>query len=493
MTGTATDSGALVSLLELLRRRVGLEFPPHRHRQVLDAAMREAARLRSGRLESYLAAISSDAEAFDDLVARLTVGETYFFREPDQFAFVAETVLPDVLARRGDRHVLRAWSAGCASGEEAWSLAMLLETRALGRRYHVLGTDVSREALARALQGVYRRWSLRGSGATQAVSFLKRRGGLYVIPDTLREHVTFEYLNLAGDAYPSFANGTWGCDLIFCRNVLIYFDAGATARVARGLHDSLAEGGWLITASTDPPMATLAGFHAVSTPQGVFYRRPIPGEEPATLPIRPWAPPEPEPVERWAEGPSAMESWLADPPETPGLRLPERAAPPPAPEDPLREAHDAYRAGDYARTLRLLDAAGHGLEACVLRVRALANTGDPSAAEAMAREETQHHPADAELQYLHGAVLFGIGNHQEAVQAVRRALYLAPDLAAAQFMLGSLLQTRGETAGAVRAFRAALRIAAGRPEDESLPLADGERAGALREAAEQQIAILERR
>jgi chemotaxis protein methyltransferase CheR len=95
---------------------------------------------------------------FDDLVGELSVGETYFFREPAHFAFLGSEVLPDVQRRRGNTHTIRIWSAGCASGEEAYSLAILLDQAGLAERVHLLATDMSRAALARMRQGAYTAW-----------------------------------------------------------------------------------------------------------------------------------------------------------------------------------------------------------------------------------------------------------------------------------------------------------------------------------------------
>src|SRR5262249_43933663 len=109
--------------------------------------------------------------------------------------------------------------------------------------------------------------------AAQAQRWLQRRGDRFVLDEKIRQRVTVEPLNLALDVYPSFATGTWGMDLILCRNVLIYFDRETVRKVARRLYETLAPGGWLITASSDPPRAADAPLHTVVTHVGVFYRR----------------------------------------------------------------------------------------------------------------------------------------------------------------------------------------------------------------------------
>ncbi|MBC7818111.1 MAG: chemotaxis protein CheR, partial [Planctomycetaceae bacterium] len=173
----------------------------------------------------------------------------------------------------GAEHVLRAWSAGCASGEEAYSLAMLFDSEGWAGRSHVLGTDISARALAAARRGSYREWSFRGDGAAQALRFVTRRSEEHVIADALRGRVEFKPLNLAIENYPSMAAGTVALDLILCRNVLIYFDLATVASVARRLFESLVPGGWLVTGASDPPLGEHAPFETVIAPEGVFLRR----------------------------------------------------------------------------------------------------------------------------------------------------------------------------------------------------------------------------
>ena len=232
----------------------------------------------------YRRLLETDDGALDDLLAELTVGETYFFREPSQFQFIRHTVLPEIRQRRGRDHVLRAWSAGCASGEEAYSLAILLLEEGLAGQCRLLATDLSRATLVKARRGIYGAWSLRGEGALAARPYLHGHGNHYVVDEVVRRLVTFDQLNMALDFDPACATGVRGMDLILCRNVLIYFDHKTVRTVARRLYESLAEGGWLITASTDPPLAGEAPFEIVATDHGVFYRSG------ASSPARPISP-----------------------------------------------------------------------------------------------------------------------------------------------------------------------------------------------------------
>ena len=219
----------------------GLSFPESRAQSVEMGIHRAMVRARVADLDRYRELVERSPEALDDLLTEMTVGETYFFREPAQFACIRREVLPDLRRRRDGEAVIRAWSAGCASGEEAYSLAILMQEEGFGERAWLLATDVSRTALDRARRASFTAWSLRGPGAGAVEPYVSRQGASVLLQERIRRLVRFEYLNLAQDVYPSAASGIWGMDLILCRNVLIYFDRETVPRrVARRLYDTLA-------------------------------------------------------------------------------------------------------------------------------------------------------------------------------------------------------------------------------------------------------------
>src|SRR6185312_11013116 len=131
----------------------------------------------------------------------------------------------------------RAWSAGASTGEEPYSIAIALREK--GVAGDVLGTDISRARLADARHATYRRWSFRGVPEATIAKYFKQRGDLFTLAPALRHDVEFRYLNLASDCYPAMSSGVWGMDVIFCRNVLIYFDRETIAHVAKNLIESI--------------------------------------------------------------------------------------------------------------------------------------------------------------------------------------------------------------------------------------------------------------
>ena len=267
---------------DLLRIHAGLLFPASRY-PAIEAAMFRAMR-HAGLTDAtaFVVRLATDEAVLDDLVAEVTIGETYFFREPAHFDLIRDTILPRLLAARPGRRI-RAWSAACASGEEAYSLAITLLDA--GVEGDVLGTDISRPRLRAAHEGVYRKWSLRGVADATVARWFDHDGDRYTIAASARRHATFGYLNLAADSYPALSTGVWGMDLILCRNVLIYFDAPTIERVSRSLLDSLSDDGWLLLGAADPPLTASMGAEVIETPAGLAYRRSHAGAKRVEPPI----------------------------------------------------------------------------------------------------------------------------------------------------------------------------------------------------------------
>jgi chemotaxis protein methyltransferase CheR len=461
----------------LVGMRTGLTFPPNRQDGAELGMRRAMSRTALRDVNEYRQRLATDMKFFDDLIDELTVGETYFFREPAQFELLRYRVIPEILQRRGPQHQLRAWSAGCASGEEAYSLAILGTELGQAGRMHLVATDISTAALARARRATFNSWSLRGDGAAQALPYLEKSGTKFVLGHHIQHLVAFAYLNLALDVYPSFATGIWSMDLILCRNVLIYFDAETIALVARRLFEVLAPGGWLFMASSDPPLAQLAPFEVEVTDAGVFCRRPLVGRLVPTVSKQ-----------------SVLMDAVVDPPPAPMTGL----APSPIPHeeaarsttDPLAEARTALHQGDCDRAAALTAGLLASPVAAVLHIQALANV-EPGRAERTCADAALQHPLCAELHYLHAVLLIGLGREEDAARKLRQVIFLDRNLAMAHFTLGGLLGRRGDRAGARRAYRNARDLCASLPVEEIVDLSEGEPAGRMAIAAAHELALLD--
>jgi chemotaxis protein methyltransferase CheR len=485
-------------VIRLLSERTGLFFAP-RQRDTVHSVIKTAMQ-RAGfkEIDAFVRMLSHDDRTLDQLISELTVGETYFFRELEQFRFIRSEILWELRKRRGSENRLRVWSAGCASGEEAYSLAMLFDREGLADRTHILATDICSKSLTSARQGVYHRWSLRGEAGQLAKPYLVADKDRFRIDERLRDRVQFEYLNLALDVYPSIVTGTWQVDLILCRNVLIYLDRDTVRAVARRLFESLAVGGWLITGSGDPPLGQDAPFETVSTDFGVFYRRPPPdAEEPAISFSRARSeplPPEtiPSDWEFRSRDAAIDQMGHADHPGDEQVTI-DRSEMPATDSRAwavaLKNARRALADGEYRHAAELTQGRPSEPTACAIQVQALANV-DSAAALTACAEAISRHPLSTELHYLHTSLLMETNQHESAAQAARRLIFLDRSLAIGHFLLGSALRRMGDVQAARRSFLNVRNLCARRPADEHVPLTDGESAGRLAEAAELQLAAL---
>jgi chemotaxis protein methyltransferase CheR len=347
--------------------------------------------------------------------------------------------------REGPLHI---WSAGCATGEEPYSIAMmLLATGVPVERFRVLATDVSNRALQRAREASYGTWSVRRVEPSLERRFLSIRGdAVTVLPDAQRP-VEFKRHNLVIEPPP----GT-GFQAIFCRNVLIYFPQALVRRVLTLLVGALEPGGLLFVSPAEVPLAQGLGLESVDLQGSVALRLPVTGRAP---------PAEPAPSLLSRPAPSLTAPRPATPSPLPPRSTPTPApipVPPPAPKP----------------------AGPPGLPESLGRALAAARAGDFDKAEALAREAARSLLPEAYL--LLAMVAEGRGNVSEAVDAVRKALYLEPRLAVGHAMLVTLYDRLDRKDDAERARQNALRALEGLEDGHLLQGVEAVTAGSLRQA-----------
>ncbi len=185
-------------------------------------------------------------QEFNTLANLLTIRESFFFRHRDQFEALKKYCLPQILKRKGSEGPINIWSAGCANGEEPYSIAMvvrdLIPAETNGRKVRIWATDISTDALIQARKGEYPERAIRELGPSQVDRFFLKKGLRYFLKNEIKSMVHFEYFNLAQKHFPPETMPLW--DLIFCRNVIIYFAEETTKRLLHNFYLSLADGGY---------------------------------------------------------------------------------------------------------------------------------------------------------------------------------------------------------------------------------------------------------
>jgi chemotaxis protein methyltransferase CheR len=208
----------------------------------------------------------------EEMVERVTTNETYFFREQYQLDAFRFEILPDLLARQPRGRRLSIWSAGCSSGEEAYTVAMLILESGKFSDWdvRVFGSDISRKVLATARKGVYGRASFRSTDAHLQRRYFRELDGKQQVRDEVRSLVSFGQINLYEDASQVLGE----VDVIFCRNVLIYFDQASRRRVIETLYRKLTKGGYLLLGHSESLINLTTAFELVHLKNDMVYRKP---------------------------------------------------------------------------------------------------------------------------------------------------------------------------------------------------------------------------
>ncbi|WP_404371497.1 CheR family methyltransferase [Corallococcus coralloides] len=467
------DDATLAKVEEVLQGACGLTLASSLRRS-LEPALSRAALTRHMSEAAFLRQLLiREPTAVEAFIEHAVIGETYFFRHPEHLRALASRAR---LHQGGPFHV---WSAGCASGEEPYSIAMALMAAGLGNggRFRVLATDVSGRALQRAKAGVYSPWSLRRIEPDLEKRFLVAHPGAAgndaqhtVTPEVART-VDFRRHNLATDAVPSL-----GFHAIFCRNVLIYFTPQLVRAVLSRLVSALAPGGLLFVSPAEVPLTNEMGLETLDVDGTPVLRMPL---------EQPWTAGESATVAApRRDAQAALAAALRRETPVPGsLRLSPRATPAtlqafsarpssPAPvaEAPRSQAPASTPAARAAQDAGLLTRA---LEA--------AHAGHFDEAEALAREAARALSPEAYL--LLAMVAESRNDLDAAVEAVRKALYLEPQLALGHATLVALYSRLDRREDAERARQNALRALDGL--DDEHPLRGVETtmtAGGLRQA-----------
>jgi chemotaxis protein methyltransferase CheR len=472
MIMTMLSDELYVRFRDLLLDRSGLHYPERKRHDLahnLDMAM------RAGGYSSFSELYNDvvNGQAWELLVEHLTIGETYFFRNGPQFDALRQHIVPEILRRRsalpeGARSI-RTWSAGCASGEEPYSLAMMMSEIVPSAGWHVsiLATDINPRFLGLAREGLYGEWSFRETSDAQRAQFFHREQNRWRVRPDIRRMVSFMPLNLAERSYPSITNGTVAMDLLLCRNVTIYFDEATTRQVVQRFYGALAPGGWLVVGHAEPNATLYKQFEVHNFPSTVIYRKPLDAPafaldtdaeapRPARFQVpslpsfdRPAAPS--QPPARPSSAPthsSARPAAISQPP----------AAPPPDPWEAIElRLSQGDKVGAEPLLNQLLQKQPRDVKALATLARIQADRGAFEAAQRLATQALERDPLCIDAHYLLGQLAEHRGDTESALAAYRRTVYLQPSFIPGLVGMANIWIAIGREPDARRCYRNALK------------------------------------
>jgi chemotaxis protein methyltransferase CheR len=457
---TETPEILLSRISEFIAQTMGWDYPPSRHadlRRGIAAAAKDLGFESAADCAHRCLAGALTRPQLDRLASHLTVGETYFFRENKAFENLAGDILPK-LAARANRE-LRIWSAGCCTGEEPYSIAILLrELLPDWRQWKItiLATDINQRFLRKAEAGLFGEWSFRSAPVWLKGRYFRvpSEGRFEILPE-IAEMVRFAHLNLAVDDYSSVLNEFGPMDVIFCRNVLMYFQPSQSLKVVERLYRAQAEGGWLIVGASELSHNLFSPYFPVNLNGSFLYQkesnRPL-ATAPEAIPAS-VAPQFEESI--YANIPSVV---LAEAEPAPGdfAKIPEQI-----PSVPQNEPHESA--------------------ALSIEARSFADQVNLTAALGCCDRWIAADKLNPASHYLRSVVLQEQGVMLEAVQSLRRALYLDPEHVLAHFAMGNLARGRNQFFESRRHLSNALRLLKTFSPQTVLPESDGVTAGRLAE------------
>lgn len=458
---TTLPEDLLLSFSVFVEKRIGLHLPQGRLADIERGVRAAAAEMGWTDVEKFarhLLDAPGCKELDDVLSAHLTIGETYFYRDPRAFEVLEKEVLPEVIRKSLSKKEkrLRIWSAACCTGEEPYSIAMAVQ-KVLGEhtdwKVSILATDLNPRFLHKAKVGIYGPWSFRTLPEEMRDRFFEKRGNdRWELDERTRRMVTFNGLNFVDDKFPSTTNDTQSLDIIFCRNVLMYFSRETAGKIIGKLRNCLNEGGWLFTSATDAPRDLFQGLVPHEAEGTAIYRKcdeaaPERKMSMYSFPALMQVPVDPALGPTQAAGePIALLMAVPRPPvEKPAISLvPVEVGP-----DPLEKGRNLADQG------RLDDA----LEVINLAI--------------------QSDKLNAVAHYLRGVILHEKNLDTESAIALNRALYLDPAFVLAHVTLGNVMRRSGRERSALRCFENARNVLGRLDRDAVLPESGGMTAGRL--------------
>ena len=462
------DDLQLQRLGQLLRARTGWNLGAPETQRLREKV---STRLQDRRLSlaAYCTLLEegADADEWRELIGLLVIPETFFFRDSGQMTLLRNRILPELISRRAAVRSLRIWSAGCSTGEEPYSIAMLLHDLLPERaawQLQIVGTDVDPAALQKARRGRYGQWSLRNA-ASNVSAFFTRVGEEWQLDERISKMVTFRPGNLVHDPFPSLHAELHEMDLILCRNVFIYFERPIVAAVVRKMAATLRDGGYLLTGHAELHDIKPPGLQPRKFPESMAHQRVAVVPEPPAAPAAVARPRAVVPAPR----PRPMASAPVEPPR----RIPVREPAPDTQQASIEQVERLLESGACSAALKwaeeLLRLQPASFPTLCLAARATAHLGDHNRAAEYCRSAMDAAPFAPEPYYLLAQVAEEQGDTQGARELLRKCLYLAPQFVPAYLELGDIHEREGDFPRARKMRTSALDLLRAAPPESRLP------------------------
>lgn len=424
------------------------------------------------------------------LAHHLTIGESYFFRDVGQMHLLEKVLIPEILKRKADDPFLRILSAGCATGEEPYSIAMMLD-RLLSSllipqysHWQIHGVDINEEALNLARTGKYGAWSFRGVPQEIQDAYFKPLNRQWLLDKRIRDQVTFHHLNLVKDSLANDRMDLRSMDVVLCRNVNIYFKKETVSLILDKLVNTMRPGGYLITGHGELQGITHPLLTMHSHPESVVYQRKFDQKAPSSVSWLSSFNPIPSITLLQPKEPPASHRPVVPVLDSPIFTVQQNIPDEPVVLDTTHEVpHSLFRDGHYQKvishTKSIIEKNANHLESWRLMARAHANLGEHNEADACCDEMIKIDAFYAHAYYLKAHLAMERGEDAKTKEFLKRALYLDHTFIAPHLELADIHEREGNAVMARKMRMAALQLLRSLPADAELDMMDEYTAGEL--------------
>ena len=449
MTVPSGKNHHLNLLCSHITEKTGIGFDERKRRQLEETVENRCRILGFSHMGEYLERLLKPSEKLDEfrtLMDILTIRESFFFRQEAQFHAFRHFCLPLLMDKRKTEHKkINIWSAGCAGGEEAYSIAMVI--RGLvpenpREEFYIKGTDISRQALRKAEEGIYTERAVRGLAAHYLNRYFTKQRGRYVLSADIRAMVDFEYFNLSENPFPFDAMPRW--DIIFCRNVIIYFTTKHSRKLMGNFFSAMAEGGFLFAGFSETMRYLNDDFIPIQLGNTFIYQKPFSGQAP-------------EPSKIFST--KTQEKPILHPKRKTGRHFPKKRLK----TEKTRPA-PRIKEGTNGKT-----SPGEGFGSA----RELADKGDPVGAVALLDKIIAENPLHTRAYFLLAMIHHNAGNLDQCERYLKKVIYLEPENPLAHLHLADIFKAQARKTDAVREYTNVISLLENRKKPAGDLLDDG--------------------
>lgn len=485
MLSESTLHSASQQVSELL----GLHFPKNRwsdlERGILSAAKQLEMNTSADALRIWIENKSFNKLELEVLTNHLTVGETYFFRDNSILDVFQKSIIPEILTERFEKNQqIKIWSAGCCSGEEPYTLAiLLLETIPDIHKWNIsiLATDINKTFLQKAMDGIYSNWSFRETPENIRNKYFSKVKDGWLISPEIKKMVSFKYLNLCEDSYPAAQTHTNSLDIIFCRNVLMYFSQELIITIGERFYKALNQGGWFITSPVELSDENFSLFNKIQYNKSIVYHK----SEKKAAPIHKWK--SVTHIEKHFEK-------VSHPKKLTDSTIKKQFAPitkekiDTLNQFPLEIANQYFDQKKYQKCIdhcqSELTKSNNPLPLLYLLVKSYANLGQYAEAVKWGSQLIGLDNMNANACYLIASIHVENNNLAEAESLLKRGLYIDQTHILSHLLLGNVYLSHGNFDGTLRHFNNVSKLLADFDENMILDGTEGHTVGSIRSMTE---------